>query len=65
MDLPERLSHGLFFPIPDTAMRDRKESKTRQVDQETRQSGRWTGIGFAVIVIGVVIAVLLLILGSA
>lgn len=54
-----------FFLISDTAMRDRKESKTRQVDQETRQSGSWTGVGFVIIVIGVVIAVLLLILGSA
>jgi hypothetical protein len=46
-------------------MRDRKESNTRRVDQDTRQSGRWTGVGFVVIVIGVVVAVLLLILGSA
>mgnify|MGYP006283048871 CR=1 FL=1 len=45
-------------------MRDRKDSKTRQVDQDTRQTGRWTGIGFVIIVIGVVVAVLLLILGS-
>jgi hypothetical protein len=44
-------------------MRDRKESNTRRVDQTTRQSGRWTGVGFVIIVIGVV-AVLLLILGS-
>ena len=45
-------------------MRDRKESNTRRVDQTTRQSGRWTGVGFVIIVIGVVVAVLLLILGS-
>jgi hypothetical protein len=44
-------------------MRDRTASKAREVDQETRQSGRWTGIGFAVVLIGAVIAILLLILG--
>jgi hypothetical protein len=33
------------------------------VDQETRQSGRWTGIGFVIVLIGAVIAILLLILG--
>jgi len=51
--------------MPHTAMRDRKESKTRRVDQDTRRTGRWSSIGFAIVVIGVVAAILLLILGTA
>lgn len=40
-----------------------KESKTRDVDRETRQSGKWTGIGFAIVLFAAVIAILLLLLG--
>ncbi|WP_219846576.1 hypothetical protein [Salinibacter sp. 10B] len=45
-------------------MNGRKESKTREVDRQTREKGKWTGIGFVVIVIGIAVAVLLLILGT-
>lgn len=45
-------------------MRKRSDSKTRQVDQEQRQSGSWTGIGFAIILIATVLAVVLLLTGS-
>lgn len=45
-------------------MKKRTDSKAREVDREVRQTGEWNGVGFVVIVIGAVIAVLLLILGS-
>lgn len=45
-------------------MKKQTDSKTREVDREARRTGKWTGIGFVIIVIGVAIAVLLLILGS-
>lgn len=44
-------------------MKRRKESKTRSVDREIRQSGSWTRIGFAIILIGAVIALVLVLLG--
>lgn len=44
-------------------MRDRAESKTREADQEIRQKGSWTGIGFAIVLFAAVIFILLLILG--
>lgn len=46
-------------------MRDPEESKARDVDREARLSGKWTGIGFVIIILGVVVAVLLLLMGSA
>lgn len=42
----------------------RDDSKARELDQETRRTGGWTGIGFAIVVIAVVVAVIMLILGG-
>jgi flagellar basal body-associated protein FliL len=44
-------------------MRGRTESKTREADQEKRQTSGWTSIGFAIVLVAAVIAILLLILG--
>ena len=42
------------------AMNKRKESKMRETDRESRLMGRWTGIGFVIVVLGALAALLLL-----
>lgn len=46
-------------------MKDRTDSKSREVDRETRLTGKWTGIGFAIVLIAAVLAAALLLMGSA
>lgn len=44
-------------------MKNRRDSKAREVDREKRQSGGWVQIGFAIVVFGAVIAAVFLLLG--
>jgi hypothetical protein len=41
-------------------MTKRKDSKMRETDRESRLMGRWTGIGFVIVLLGALIALLLL-----
>jgi hypothetical protein len=43
----------------------RDYSKTRELDREHRRTGGWTSLGFAIVVIAIAAAVLMLILGAA
>jgi len=41
-------------------MNKRKESKMRETDRESRLMGRWTAIGFVIVLLGALVALLLL-----
>ncbi len=41
-------------------MNKRKDSKMRETDRESRLLGRWTGIGFVIVLLGALLALLLL-----
>jgi hypothetical protein len=41
-------------------MTKRKDSKMRETDRESRLMGRWSGIGFVIVLLGALIALLLL-----
>ncbi|MFB6098324.1 MAG: hypothetical protein ABEK84_04285 [Salinibacter sp.] len=41
-------------------MDPRKDTKMREHDRESRLMGRWTGIGFVIVLIGALIALFLL-----
>ena len=41
-------------------MSKRKESKMRETDREARLTGRWTGIGFVIVLLGALLALFLL-----
>ena len=45
-------------------MDKRKESKMRETDRESRLMGRWTGIGFVIVLLGALIAAFLLLGGG-
>jgi hypothetical protein len=48
---------------PNTMARRKQDSEMRKADRESRLSGRWTGIGFIIVLLGALIALFLL-LGS-
>ncbi|MEF8816604.1 MAG: hypothetical protein V5A20_08050 [Salinibacter sp.] len=43
-------------------MSERRESKMREMDRETRLTGKWTGLGFVIVLLGA-LALALLLLG--
>jgi hypothetical protein len=45
-------------------MDKRKESKMRETDRESRLMGRWTGIGFVIVLLGALLAAFLLLGGG-
>lgn len=44
-------------------MNRRKDTKMRESDRENRLSGRWTGIGFVIVLLGALLALFLLLGG--
>lgn len=41
----------------------RSESKMREADRENRLTGSWTGIGFVIVLLGALLAIVLVLLG--
>jgi len=52
---------SLIGPCP---MNRRKDTKMRESDRENRLSGRWTGIGFVIVLLGALLALFLLMGGA-
>lgn len=62
--LPRRASTSVpSFPNDNETMSKRRESKMREMDRETRLTGKWTGIGFVIVLLGA-LALALLLLGA-
>lgn len=53
----------LLLPIRKTMTRH-KDSKLREANRKSRLSGRWTGIGFVIVLLGALTALLLLLGGG-